>query len=354
MRPLTFDEIVKIEEIVIQYFQACERPGEHLKALIRISEIQIDIADQYFTTNVKELIADFYSKIVDEQDNLRRFLRVLEYKLSENSDERLRVQQCIEKLGRSQPSESTSRSDEHKQLLKQERRASFAQGSNTQQPIKIDNDIIIHYDLDTLESEFKLGYQGIFAFTIVGDDSILRNYIIKRIIKELDAKRTCRSPRNIYLSDMYETIEEEINSTDSNIVSLLNDDDYLDTLLIIWNYSLHQDKISSMASSFLNQIRQKYSQYLKNKRRCLIIILANVSTPCQPNGYNPITVPEKFNIDELSDWFYRCLITYGIEEVMIEQYLNRLKGQKGDFIATYRIIEAIIDELQNKYERLFQ
>jgi hypothetical protein len=355
MRRLTLLESLEIQEIFIQYFERREKPGEHLKALIKISQIQIDIAEQYFTINVRELIPDFYSKIIDEQQNLWLFLQVFESQLYQDSEERLKVKEYLEKLERSHPLKSTSKQTKINQLLEQERQVTPSHNSNTQQPIKIDNTIIVNYDLHELKSEFRLGYEGIFAFTIVGDDTILRNYIIKRILKELDKEeRAYRPPIDIILSDTYGTIEEQIDSYLQNrnicdkIADLLNDNQYLDTLLIIWNYNLSQDKLSSIAHHFLNRIHQECCQYLENKSKCLIIILANVSTPCQLNGYTPLTVPQRFEIDDLSQWFYRCLIKHQIEEIVIEQKISRLKAHQGHLTATYRMLEQIITELQGR------
>ena len=355
MPRLTVGEIIEIKDIVIQYFKDREKPGEHLKSLIKISQIQIDIAEVYFTINVKELIPNFYSKIVDKHQDLLLFLKVFESQLSKNSDERLQIREYIKKLDRAHLSTTSSQPSYINQLLDNERQTTCSQVFNDKPSIKIDNNILINYDLDTLKSEFLLGYGGIFAFTIVGEDTILRHYIIKRILKELDkAERDYRPPIEIILSDTYGTIEEEIESYLKNfnicnkIVDLLNDNQYFDNLLIIWNYSINQDKLSFIAHSFLNKIKQEYSKFLKNQSRCLIIILANLSTPCTLNGYIPLTVPQKFEIDDLSQWFRRCLIKHQIEDRIIEQYLMRLQAQQGHLTATYHIIEQIITELQRR------
>lgn len=359
MSPLTLGEIIKIQKITIEYFEKREKPGEHLKSLIKISQIQIDIAEVYFTINVSELITNFYGLIIDKHQDLLNFLELFESKLaeklSENSDERLKIQEYIQKLERAHLKKTSSQRSYIDQLLDNERQTTSSQIFNDQQSIKIDNTIFINYDLDTLKSEFLLGYGGIFAFTIVGEDTILRHYIIKRILKELDkAERDYRPPIEIILSDTYGTIEEQIESylksfnICSKIGDLLNDNQYFDNLLIIWNYRIDQDKLSSIAHSFLDQIKQEYSKSLKNKSRCLIIILANLSTPCTLNGYIPLTVPQKFEIDDLSQWFRRCLIKHQIEERIIEQYLMRLQAQQGHLTATYRIVEQIITELQRR------
>ena len=357
MSSLTLDEILEIKHILTEYFKDCEKPGEHLKSLIKIGKIQIDTAEIYSSTNVRELIPNFYGKIVYEHQQLLLFLKVFQGELYELSDERLKIQEYIKKLHEAHLSKTSLKRSHINELFDNERETTSSQVFNDQAAIKIDNTIIIDYDLHELKSEFRLGYGGIFAFTIVGDDTILRNYIIKRIIKELD-KRPYRPPIEIMLSDTYSTIQEQIESHLQNCADSFNDNQYLDTLLIIWNYSLNQDKSSSIAHHLLSRIHQEYCQYLEKKSKCLIIILANVSTPCQLNGYTPLTVPQingytpltvpqRFEIDDLSKWFYRCLIENQIEEVVIEQYLERLKGQQGHLTATYRMIEQIIIELQD-------
>ena len=78
MSSLTLDEIVEIMHILTEYFKDREKPGEHLKSLIKIGEIKIDTAEVYSSTNVKELIPAFYDKIVDKHQQLLLFLKVFQ------------------------------------------------------------------------------------------------------------------------------------------------------------------------------------------------------------------------------------------------------------------------------------
>jgi hypothetical protein len=82
---------------------------------------------------------------------------------------------------------------------------------------KIDSAILVNYDLDTLEYELKtnLGYEGTFAFFINADNrdyTILRNYVIERILLILKKKHQRSDPRTIHigLSEAYGTLTEPI------------------------------------------------------------------------------------------------------------------------------------------------
>ena len=80
--------------------------------------------------------------------------------------------------------------------------------------IRINNDIIVKYDLDELVYKFRkaLDYQGVFAFSLGEEYTILKNYIIERIIHELQEKTQRNYPHliDIRLSPNLKSIDDNL------------------------------------------------------------------------------------------------------------------------------------------------
>jgi len=356
MSNLNLEERCKLREILTSYFIEREKPGLYLKSLINICQIQIDKAAVDYNLSVEELVTNFYSLILDNQENLLSFLQVFKSRLTSDPDAKLTIEGYVQKLKRS----LTSKTSTINQLLEQERAETDEKQSRFQTSLKIDNkkinnNMIVDYDLDKLVSEFKtaLGYQGVFAFNVSGDYKILNDYIIERIFKELERKTQRPRPRtiNITLSETYGTIESQIDNRlkDDNInqiTGLLVDTHPLDVVLIIWNYTISKQKLNSMTDDFLQEIKTKCHGYLDNKSRCLIIIFANISIKQSINGCTRLNVPKSFKINELCQWFRGFLQQLQIQEAMINRYLRRLEIAQGHLLPTYNTLEEIIDELK--------
>ena len=161
MSNLSIDEKIQLEEILTGYFEKLQKPSENLKALINISEVQIDIKTIDYNLPVKELVPNFLSLILKKPEDLESFLKYLQNKL--DSDERLTIKGYIEKLKRS----PTKKTANFHQLIYEKRQQNY-ELPTSKTPIRINDNIIVKYDLDELVYKFTtaLGYQGVFAFKI--------------------------------------------------------------------------------------------------------------------------------------------------------------------------------------------
>jgi hypothetical protein len=112
---LSIDEKIQLEEILTGYFEKLQKPSENLKALINISEVQIDITTIDYNLPVKELVTNFYSLILKKPEDLESFLQYLQNKL--DSDEKLTIKGYIEKLKRS----PTKKPADFSQLISEKR-----------------------------------------------------------------------------------------------------------------------------------------------------------------------------------------------------------------------------------------
>ena len=90
-----FEESMKLQEILIDYFNARQKPGQHLKSLVNISQIQVDTAAIDYNLPVRELIPNFYPEIFKSRENSLSFLRVFRSHLLKDSDEQLFVNKII-------------------------------------------------------------------------------------------------------------------------------------------------------------------------------------------------------------------------------------------------------------------
>ena len=90
-----FEESMKLQEILIDYFNARQKPGQHLKSLVNISQIQVDTAAIDYNLPVRELIPNFYPEIFKSRENSLSFLRIFRSHLLKDSDEQLFVNKII-------------------------------------------------------------------------------------------------------------------------------------------------------------------------------------------------------------------------------------------------------------------
>ncbi|NEO53439.1 MAG: 5'-methylthioadenosine/S-adenosylhomocysteine nucleosidase [Okeania sp. SIO3B5] len=93
-----FEERMKLQQILIDYFNARQKPGEHLKSLVNISQIQIDTAAIDYNLPVRELIPNFYPEILKSRDDFLLFLKIFQSHLLKGSDEQLFVNQIIARM----------------------------------------------------------------------------------------------------------------------------------------------------------------------------------------------------------------------------------------------------------------
>lgn len=225
-----------------------------------------------------------------------------------------------------------------------------------QQPIKIDKGIIIDYDLDAQMTKFRqqVGYEGAFVFAIGGHDTILEQYIIERLLRELRQKTKRQNERleiRLYLKSISTSkdIARELLTKYNfeSFTDLFNAQCNTDVVLIIWNYNIPDKSMKSLAETFWVDISSSVLPCLKNQSRCFIIVWANIGK--RPlTGFTALASPKKFEVCDLLPWFRTQLREEGIDEKLIENYLNRLEKQcgNGDLIGTYQEINQIVYELQ--------
>ncbi len=223
--------------------------------------------------------------------------------------------------------------------------------------IKIDKDVIVSYDLDSQMAKFRerLGYEGAFSFAISGNMTILEQYIIERMMRELRSKtgRPCiRFSVRVYPDDLLpgiSAIERKLVASQicDSLPRWFDDNPDVDIVLIVWNYEIPPVAMKLVASSFWEAIKSQVMPCLRNQSRCFVVIWANIGNRKYIIEQSTIiSAPAKFAVSELEQWFRGQLRQLGIEENVIQQYLLRLKNQHGHLIGTFQEMQGIIHELQ--------
>jgi hypothetical protein len=338
---------------------------EYLKALVLNSKIEGQFNWNY-NSRTEVFIEIFLAEVsntysyygVYKKLNLVIFLEYFQYKL--NLDDREFIKKIIAKCDAQSPtSEYQSRRDNYNNLLAQARQEQL-QSLPTSQRAKIDKEVIVGYDLDELVDEFRrrLNYEGAFAFSIYGHFTILENYIIKRILQELQNKtqRPYIPAINLQLyqcdSDRLHPIEYLLQRSNKcqQISDLFCDASCCDVVLVIWNYDIPKIKMESIATEFWRKTQREVIPYIQDNSRCLIVIFANVDFDYSIDGdeLTTLTTPNKFETTRLLQWFRGRLRQLELEDGVIMQCLSKLESQHGHLVGTYQKIQEIIDDIQGK------
>lgn len=242
-------------------------------------------------------------------------------------------------------------------LLTQARQAAPSQQNVAQQRRRIDrNEVIIPFDLEDLESTFKhtVRYEEAFAFTVgVPDETLLQEYIVPRIARELRAKLS-RPHRQLeiqlYQGDVaagIETVENKLTKRYAckKLCDLFAENALQDIVLVVWNYDIPLPYMEQLATSFWNKIYAQVMPYLRSHSRCFVIIWANIG--CDPlSGFTVLPTPQTFDLNDLTAHFRGQFAQCGLDAPCIDAYLARLRSHYGHVRGTFREMLEIIHEIQ--------
>lgn len=265
------------------------------------------------------------------------------------------IEKLIEEWKTRKSSSYSKRKTDYQSMLDNGRQESLL-SIPVKQPIKIDQSVIIKYDLEAQMAKFRqVLYEGAFVFTVGGDFTLLEKYMIERIQQELSLKNSRHNERlelRLYRKVILNSTDIELEFIKQygleNFTDLFNTQQNPDLVLVIWNYDIPEKFMKSLAQSFWQNIKPAVLQFLVNQSRCFVIIWANVNKrPLQGlDECTPLLTPREFKSSELLPWFRSHLKDVKIEEKQIEKYLHRLEKQGGNLIGTYQEMNYIIQELQ--------
>ena len=227
-------------------------------------------------------------------------------------------------------------------------------------PLKIDRGIIVNFDLKetTLQFNQRIGYQGTFAFSLGGDRTLLDEYIILRMQRELQ-NFTGRPHKRFEVSLHCRKILENQNIEHyflkrypyERLTNVFEDSVNSDVLLVVWNYDIPSKIMQPVAQSFWQEIEPQLLPIMQIQNLCFVLILANIGnldkSPIE--GFISLPTPAKFEFADLASWFSSQLKQEGIANNWIDYYLNRLEDQCENLVGTYQEMKEIIHEMQGGF-----
>src|SRR5579863_58706 len=240
---------------------------------------------------------------------------------------------------------------------------SITQESQGEQPLLIDRqELIVSYGLYSLISEFAnlVNYGKAAAFSVAGDFTILRDYIVKRICQELGRKvpgaqillDISLNPYDV--AEGESVIEKKFVSRNrcTDLIDLFNKYSKTNIVLVVWCNAFPPEQMKIVATHFWQEIEKNISPLLLEQSQCFVLLLANVgreSGPYQTNKFTVLQTPSEFDMTDLLFWVRGRLENLHIKLSDIEYCLERLKDQRGDLVRTYHEMEYIVSYLQERY-----
>lgn len=152
---------------------------------------------------------------------------------------------------------------------------------------------------------------------------------------------------------LLEDIEKELKEAKicNNILEIAQNNNKLNIFIIVWNHILPPPILEIKTYSLFEEIEKKCLHYLNKSQQCLVFILADTNCAHNTNGFLTIKTPNEFNLNGrkgLLEWLRNELSNRDFAESEISYCIDKLKGQKGDLIGTYYLLQQIIDELNGR------
>lgn len=262
---------------------------------------------------------------------------------------------CLTPLLETQRQSRTEHATHITDLLAQARASAVEQPTPAAPSRKIDRNLIVNFDLETLVSELYRGlaYEGVFAFAVGGPYLILENYVVARIREEL--RRKMQRPYRALDVQLYQgdiaaglrAIEHKLAQRYrcERLCDLFGDRALEDIMLVVWNYDVPPNDMRQVAQAFWNAATAQVLPRLQNHSRCFVVVWANVGfAPLE--DFMVLPTPQSFDPNQLKAWFRGRLQQLALEQSVIDHYLVRLENQQGHLIGTFQEMTHILNELQ--------
>ncbi|HVB59943.1 MAG TPA: hypothetical protein VNE61_02005 [Ktedonobacteraceae bacterium] len=248
------------------------------------------------------------------------------------------------------------------QLLTQESQREQLPSSTRALQVIDREQLIVNYDLYTLMAEFanRVNYGTAAAFTVGGDFSLQRGYVIERMRRCLQES----IPGNYAWLEMSFDTYDSAEGNDAllnkviarngcqTLADLFNKNPGMHIVLVVWCYAIPPAQMGITASHLWQGVEESVLPLLEAQNRCFVLILANVETGGEPfhiDKFTPLPLPSEFDVSSLSHWLQGRLEHLAIEKSDIEYCLERLRDQRGDVTRTYHELEYIVSYLQERY-----
>ncbi len=364
---LTFEENIQLQKILRHNKLLQTHDAQYSIALLEncgletfCTKIQFDKPSDFFVPILYSELSKV-NVIVGNSDRLALIV-FLEYLIQIDNeikvDEKYFIEKVINKWEKQnyKPSIQQQKKDKIGSLLSQVRRE-YSGIPQVETPIKVDQNIIINFDLKKIILRFreKITYEGAFAFSVGGESLLLEKYIIERIRREL--KGYTKNENNIFDIKLYknnvskhEDIERQFlyRNKYQSLADVFNSEVNTDIIVIVWNYEIPLKTMNLWGKRSWAEMKTRILKLVEKKSRCCVFIWANVNK--SPSEVFTILPIEKFELHELETWFRPKLRQVGVAEEKINYYLGRLKEPDGHFAATYSEMNRMIQDLQGGFK----
>jgi hypothetical protein len=268
--------------------------------------------------------------------------------------------------------------DDSNNIKKKAMRAAFAAQTqhvenslpttNTSTKYDFHRELVIEYDLRTVIEDFKqpLLHGKSFGFTIAGEEPILHDYVIERMIQEF--KREMQGEvfqvqlnlnhQDLLFYPLESLLEERIKIELKYHNKYVNHAHHLVTkhmqehvILTVWNRDLPLQDIQKATTAFWQNFVQAISRHLCKYNLCFILILAHLppeTQPCELQGFIPLRLPQ-FDIQKDLPWFSRQLHKLNVPAHAKEYCLRRLSNLYPDPVLILRGMQDLARFLQGEY-----
>ena len=234
-------------------------------------------------------------------------------------------------------------------------------------PAKLDfrRKLVTEYDLDSVMAAFKepLDYGEAFSFVIAGDERVLREYVIVRMVQEFEKeiKGECFTTPPIDLNQqdlsccplqslLEEKIKRRFNYTNARELAIKRPLQHV--ILTVWNYDLPLLTVQEAISAFWKSFVPTISRHLSRKKLCFVLILAHLppeNQPCLMEDAMSLQLPD-FDVQRgLRPWLSRNLHTMNVPDQARDYCLNQLQDLHPNPVQIFRRMEHIASYLQGEY-----
>jgi hypothetical protein len=269
---------------------------------------------------------------------------------------------CIAKFNQSTLQKSALNKRQIYAMVDETRRA-FADQSVTGN-YRIDRSVYLNYDLNEIKFELlnKPPRKGVFAFALGGYNNAYnfwKDYVIESILSELreKVKIRCDKPIDLKVStpldldDLEKQLLKNLNC--QQLSDLLGKLKNSDVILLIWNLDIPFTDTNRIATSFWNRISEQVAHVFKDERRSFIIFWINLyEGQWKLDNYCCLPILEKFNLDDLKDYFERSFEDIGMAQEDVKKCVRRLEKKEGHIVKTFWEWQNILNELQGEVKNL--
>jgi hypothetical protein len=191
-----------------------------------------------------------------------------------------------------------------------------------------------------------------------GREAIIDKFILARLRNEIRRKtpREVTPPYKISITPNESMAPEGaierilLKQTHKNRLEEVLTLDKQDILIYVKNHYVPEEKMSRCVSAFWERLNTLAGPVIANQGRNLIMICVNAAlkdesgSPLLPEEFIRLTPPKKLDPQDLSWWVKSYLQQMNIDELIIQDYIERISYLNGRVVDTYLALQEIVED----------